>query len=147
MMRNSLWTVLIVAVSFLTILSTGCGKKADPRYLHVNYPEAVSDLDVSIDKDGAVLKWSIPGERGRAEHVRILKSALKVNGDNCLNCPRIYAIAEYLPLRDLKLDDEGRFVYLDRNIRSGFSYSYRVVICDSSDMCGDESNTARLDSP
>jgi len=61
MMRNSLWTVLIVAVSFLTILSTGCGKKADPRYLHVNYPEAVSDLDVSIDKDGAVLKWSIPG--------------------------------------------------------------------------------------
>jgi len=147
MRRNELWTTLIITVSFLTIFCVGCGKKADPRYLHLNYPEAVSDLDVSIDKDGAALEWSIPEERGHAGHVRILKSVLKTDDNNCPDCPRIYIIAGYLPLRDLRLDEKGEFVYLDRNIRRGFLYSYKIVICDSPGICGEESNTADIEIP
>ncbi|MBW2630426.1 MAG: hypothetical protein JRC90_01455 [Deltaproteobacteria bacterium] len=147
MKRNNLWAILIMTAFFLSIFCSGCGKKADPRYLHVNYPETVSDLDVSIDKDGAVLKWSIPGERGHADHVRILKSALKADDNSCPHCPRIYVIVGYFPLRDLRLDEKGRFVYLERNIRKGFLYSYRVVICDSTGMCGGESNTAQIEIP
>ena len=145
MKRNRLWVTLIIVVSFLAILCIGCGKKADPRYLHANYPGEVSDLNVSVDKEGGtVLEWSVPGKRGHAEHVKILKSTLKTDGSYCPDCPRIYVIAGYLPLRDLSLDEKGRFVYLDRNIRRGFLYSYRVVICNSSGMCGGESNTAKV---
>lgn len=147
MRRNTLWATLIIAVFFLIIFCVGCGKKANPRYVHVNYPETVSDLDVSIDKDGAVLKWSISGEPEYAGHVKVLKSALKSNGSDCPDCPRIYVIAGYLPLRDLSPDEKGWFVYLDRNIRRGFLYSYRVVICDSHGMCGEESNTAKIEIP
>ncbi|MBW2558053.1 MAG: hypothetical protein JRD69_04345 [Deltaproteobacteria bacterium] len=148
MKSDKLWAILIIAAFFLSIFCAGCGKKADPRYLHVNYPEPVSDLDVSIDKDGrAVLKWCIPGEPGHAGHVKILKSALKADDSSCPDCPRIYAIAGDLSLRDLRLDEKGQFVYLDRNIRRGFFYSYRVVICDSSGMCGGESNTSRIEMP
>ncbi len=89
MRRNKIWTALIIAVFFLTIFCIGCGKKADPRYVHVNYPETVSDLEVSIDKDGTVLKWSISGERGYAGRVKILKSVLKSDGSDCPDCPRI----------------------------------------------------------
>jgi len=147
MKRDKLLAILVVVAFFLTIFCLGCGKKADPRYLHVNYPGEVSDLDVSIDKDGAALKWSIPGERGCAGYVRILKSALKTDDSYCPNCPRIYVIAGEFPLRDLRMDEKGRFVYLDRNTRSGFLYSYRVVLCDSSGMCGGQSNAAQVEIP
>ncbi|MBW2544335.1 MAG: hypothetical protein JRD43_02445 [Deltaproteobacteria bacterium] len=145
MKRDKLWAILIVAAFFLSIFCAGCGKKADPRYPHVDYPGEISDLKVSIDKEGrAVLEWSVPVERGDAGHVKILKSALKTDGTDCPDCPRIYVITGYLPLRDLSLDEKGRFMYLDRNIRRGFLYSYRVVICNSSGMCGGESNTAKV---
>jgi hypothetical protein len=148
MKRNTLWASLIMTAFFLSIFCSGCGKKADPRYLHVNYPAEVSDLKVSIDKEGrTVLEWSVPKERGYAGKVRILKSALKKDGSNCPDCPRIYVIVGHFPLRDLRLDEKGRFVYLDRNIRKGFFYSYRVVICDSHGMCGEESNTAQIAIP
>ena len=148
MRKNELWAILIMAAFFLAIFCVGCGKKADPRYPHVDYPGEVSDLEVSIDTKGrTVLRWSIPGERGYAGHVRILKSALKADNNSCPDCPRIYAIAGYLPLRDLRLDEKGRFIYLDRNIRRGFLYSYRIVICDSPDMCGEESNAAQIEIP
>ncbi|MCD6486916.1 MAG: hypothetical protein J7K35_06295 [Syntrophobacterales bacterium] len=147
MKRDSLWIILIITVFSLAVFCSGCGKKADPRYLNINYPEPVSDLDVSIDKDGIVLKWSIPGERVYAGHVRILKSALRTDDDNCPDCPRIYVIAGDLPLRDLRRDEKRKFIYLDRSIRRGFSYAYRIMICDSSDMCGEESNTARVEIP
>jgi len=142
--RNRLWIVFGVAAFSLALLCAGCGKKADPRYPDVGYPGEVSDLKVSIDDGKAVLEWSVPGEWGRTGHVRIFRSALKTNGADCPNCPRVYAIVEYLPLGDLPLSEKGRFRYLDRNIRKGFSYSYRVVICSSSGMCGGESNTAEI---
>ncbi|MEA1971509.1 MAG: hypothetical protein U9N37_07840 [Thermodesulfobacteriota bacterium] len=148
MKRNTLWAILIMTAFFLSIFCSGCGKKADPRYPYVDYPGEVSDLKASIDKEGrVVLEWGVPGEIGHAWHVKILKSALKTDGTDCPDCPRIYVIAGYLPLRDLRLDEKRRFMYLDRNIRRGFLYSYRVVICNSSGMRGGESNTAQIEIP
>ena len=142
--RNRLWIVFGVATFSLALLCAGCGKKADPRYPHDNYPERVSNLEVSIDGGKAALEWGIPGQWDRAGQVRIFRSALKVNGTDCSNCPRIYAVVEYLPLRDARSKEEGRFRYVDGNIRRGFSYSYRLVICTSSGTCGEESNTAEI---
>ncbi|TFG91941.1 MAG: hypothetical protein E4H15_04800 [Syntrophobacterales bacterium] len=145
--RNRLWMVFGIAAFSLVLLCTGCGKKGDPRYPHDSYPEKVSNLEVSIDGEGAALEWSVPGQWDRAGHVRIFRSALKVEGSDCLNCPRIYAIVEYLPLRNARSKEEGRFRYVDRNIRKGFSYSYRLVICNSSGTCGEESNTVEMAIP
>ncbi|MBN2539232.1 MAG: hypothetical protein JXB09_04215 [Deltaproteobacteria bacterium] len=145
MKNDTVWAILMLLVFSLSIISTGCGKKADPRYPDVDYPGEVSDLKVFIDtKDRAVLEWSVPKELGYAGHVRILKSALKTESDDCPDCPRIYAIVGYLPLDDLKQGAKGRFVYLDRNIRRGFLYSYRVILCNSSGMCGEQSNMATV---
>jgi hypothetical protein len=131
----------------MVLLCVGCGKKADPRYPHYSYPEKVSDLTVAIDEGKALLEWSIPGRWDRAGKARILRSALEEGSKDCPNCPRIYAIVEYLPLREARSKEEGRFRYVDTKIRRGFSYSYRVVICASSDICGEESNTAEIVAP
>ncbi|MDO9514492.1 MAG: hypothetical protein Q7J01_00130 [Syntrophales bacterium] len=145
--RSRLWMVFGVATVSLALLCAGCGKKADPRYPHNSYPEKVTNLEVSIDGGSAVLDWGAPGEWDRAGHVRIFRSALKTNGSDCPTCPRIYAILEYLPLRDVRSKGEGRFRYVDRNIRRGFLYSYRLVICTSSGRCGEESNTEEITVP
>ncbi|HOO91390.1 MAG TPA: hypothetical protein PLA74_11260 [Syntrophales bacterium] len=145
MNRGLQWTILMLAVFYFSVFSVGCGKKADPRYPDMYYPGEVSDLTVSIDtEDRAVLKWSASQEHGDGWNVKILKSALKTESDDCPGCPRIFVIAAYLPLDDLNKDEKGRFVYLDRNIRRGFLYSYRIVLCNSSGMCGGESNTANV---
>ncbi len=140
-------TILIISVSFIVIFCAGCGKKADPHYSSPDYPGPVSDLDVSVVKDGAALKWSVPAQYGDRGYVKILKSALKSGDNRCPHCPRIYTIAGYIQLRDLKMDEKKRFIYLDRNIRKGFHYSYRVVICDSRDDCGEKSNPAQMEIP
>lgn len=141
---NKVAISFVIAVFSLALLCAGCGKKADPRYPHDSYPEKVSDLTVSVDKGGAVLEWGIPGRWDRAGHVRIFRSALKTDGGECPTCPRIYAIVEYLPLRDARVKETGRFRYVDRTIRRGFSYSYRLVICTSSGTCGERSDTAEI---
>ena len=141
---NKVSIFLVIAVFSLVLLCAGCGKKADPRYPHDSYPEKVSDLTVSIDEGRAVLEWGIPGQWDRAGSVRIFRSALKVDGSDCPGCPRIYAVVEYLPLRDVRSKEKGKFRYVDRNIRRGFSYSYRLVICSSSGMCGEESKTVEI---
>ncbi|MDD5724200.1 MAG: hypothetical protein PHY29_10760 [Syntrophales bacterium] len=145
--RNRLWIVFGAATFSLALLCSGCGKKADPRYPRDSYPEKVSNLEVSINGGRTVLEWGIPGQWDRAGQVRIFRSALKVDGGDCPNCPRIYAAVEYLPLRDARSKEAGRFRYVDKNIRRGLSYSYRLVICTSSGICGEESNTAEIDIP
>jgi len=146
MRKNRVWTTLIISVSLAVIFCAGCGKKADPRFPSARCPGTVTDLDVSVVEGGAALKWSVPGGHGEG-YAMILKSALKSEDNNCPTCPRIYTIAGYVQLRDLKMDEEKRFIYLDRNIRRGFHYCYRIVICDSSDVCGERSNTAQIEIP
>ena len=143
--RNRGWGLLISAILFMALLCAGCGKKADPRYPDYDYPAKVTDLAVSVDEGKAVLEWGIPGQWERTGYVRIFRSALKTDGGGCPGCPRIYAILEYLRLRDVRSKEGEKFRYVDRNIREGFSYSYRVVICNPSGTCGDQSNTADIE--
>ncbi|MBW2675040.1 MAG: hypothetical protein JRD89_16785 [Deltaproteobacteria bacterium] len=145
--KNRLWIIFGVATVSLVLLFAGCGKKADPRYPDDSYPEETSNLEVSVDGERAVLEWGITGRWDRAGHVRIFRSALKTDGRECPTCPRVYAILEYLPLRDARSKKEGRFRYVDENIKKGFSYSYRLVICTSSGICGEKSNTAEITIP
>ncbi len=137
----------VIAISSLALLCVGCGKKGDPRYPDNSYPVKVEDLAISFDGEKAILEWSIPGRWDRAGYARIFRSALKAQGSSCPNCPRIYAILDYLPLRDVRSTEKGIFRYVDRNIREGFLYSYRLVICSSSGRCGEQSNTADKEIP
>ncbi len=126
------------------LLFAGCGKKADPRYSLEVYPDKVSNLMVSAESDRIILKWDMPNDWDRSAQVRVLRSALKLGGIECKNCPRIYALLQSIPLRDARSKEAGKFFYVDRNIREGFSYSYRVVICTYSGVCGEESNASEI---
>lgn len=142
--RKRWWIICGAALLSLALVSTGCGKKADPRYRPDTLPGKISNLTVSVDDGKAILEWSIPDQRERAPYVRIFRSALKRSGGDCPGCPRIYAILDYLPLRDALSTEEGKCRYVDGTIRRGFIYSYRLVLCTSSDTCGEQSNTAEV---
>lgn len=137
----------IIAISSLALLCAGCGKKGDPQYPEHRYPVKVEDLAVSSDAGKTILKWTIPGQWDRAGYARIFRSALKINGGKCPECPRIYTVLEYLPLRDARSEEEQVFRYVDHTIRPGFFYSYRLVVCPSSGICGERSNTADIEIP
>ena len=136
----------IVAISSLALLCVGCGKKGDPRYPEQRYPVKVEDLAVFSDGGKIILKWTIPGEWDRGGYARIFRSALKTNGGQCPDCPRIYTVLAYLPLRDTRSEGET-FTYVDPHVRPGFFYSYRLVVCTSSGNCGERSNTAAIEIP
>ena len=142
--RISIYCIMVIC--FLALLCAGCGKKGDPRYPKHRYPVKVDDLAVSSDAGTIVLKWTIPGQWDRGGYARIFRSALKTNGEKCPECPRIYTVLEYLPLRDTRSEEET-FTYVDPHVRPGFFYAYRVVICTSSGNCGERSNTAAIEIP
>lgn len=139
--------IILIGVIFLFALnSAGCGKKGDPVYPGVVYPETVLNLTISMKEQVIELNWNVSDEDNRIKRIRILKSETKLDGDFCSDCPRNYSILTELSPKDpvVLRKADGGFCYRDSHIRKGFLYSYKVLVCTSSDVCSGESNRAEL---
>jgi len=139
--------IILVAVILALVFSvTGCGKKGDLVYPKVVYPDAVSDLTVNLKGEGIELGWNIPDKSGKIKRIKILKSEIRLDGDFCATCPRTFSLMDEFSSKDPLLSKRGdsEMGYRDREIRKGFLYSYRVLLCTSSDVCSEESNIAEL---
>ncbi len=137
-MRKSLVAVFILCA--ISVLFFGaCGRKAPPVPPHFMMPK-ISDLQARVAGTDAVLTWTAPDPKTDVARTRVMKSTLQVPGD-CPGCPRNFeVIADLLP-GDIKREN-GLAKFVDYNIKSGFLYSYKLVLCDSSGQCGEESNMA-----
>lgn len=131
---------LVPLLVLLAVFSFGaCGRKAPPSPSHLAIPQ-ISDLRARAESNSIVLTWTAPDPRADVAGTRVLRSVLQVPGD-CPGCPKTFeAVADLLP-GDIKLE-KGLASFVDYNVKSGFLYSYRLVLCDSFGMCGAESNTA-----
>ena len=124
----------------------GCGKKADPRPSGSAPPMAISDLKASLADFGVVLRWTIPEAKGGIQKYRIERSELLAKGAACPECPLEYAVVAEPSANDPKLAKQGEdaVLYLDSGIRAGYLYTYRVVTCDLSGLCGQASNIGEV---
>lgn len=137
-MRKSLVAVFILG-ALAVVFFAACGRKAPPVPPHFVIPR-ISDLQARVTGSDMVLTWTAPDQKTDVARTRILKSVLQVPED-CPGCPRSFDVLADLVPGDVKRENElAKFV--DYNIKSGFLYSYKLVLCDSSGQCGEESNMA-----
>jgi hypothetical protein len=120
----------------------GCGKKGDPRPPGVTPPRAISDLRAKIVEAGVILRWSAPETKGGIRNFKIQRSELPKEGAVCPDCPREYNIIADVSANDPVLaKEEGNIVkYLDTHIKIGYTYTYRVIVCDTNGLCSEASN-------
>ncbi len=141
--------LLMTTVFSLVVFCLSCGKKADPHCPHISYPAAVSDLNAIIKGGNIELDWTVKEKDTDGLRLRILRSELETEGDDCLGCPRRYFLIAELSSRDPKLRwaGENRVTYLDAGVRGGYLYSYKILTCSSSGACSDESNIEEMKFP
>ncbi len=133
-MRKFLAAVLILcAVSAFW----ACGRKAPPVPPHLIIPR-VADLQARVAGNTIALTWTAPDPRADVARTRVLRSSIEAPGD-CPGCPRNYAIIADLFPGDIK-PENGLANFIDYNVKSGFLYSYKLALCDSAGLCGEESN-------
>lgn len=131
---------LLVIALVLCAAVAACGKKAPPRPPHFMIPQ-VSDLKAVASGKAITLSWTITDPKADVARTRVFRSELQTESGFCPGCPRNFElIAELLP-GDLK-PENGLAKFTDYNVKSGFLYSYKLMLCNSAGICGEESNTA-----
>lgn len=135
-------------LAFLLGLSLeGCGRKGDPIPPGMVPLPAVEDLKISRAASGGIqLSWTLPAEHADISRIRILRSDLEIAGDECPGCPRQYAVLAELSLRDARLQRVGArgARYIDDDVKRGWLYTYKIVLCDFFGSCGKDSRPVDL---
>lgn len=135
MIRRLLVITLVLCAAF-----AACGKKAPPRPSYFVIPQ-VSDLAAVASGKAVTLSWKLPDAKADVARTRVYRSELQTESGFCPGCPRNFElIAELLPV-DLK-PENGLAKFTDYNVKVGFLYSYKLALCSSAGICGEESNTA-----
>jgi len=138
--------ILIVTIAVSGVILAGCGKKADPCCPASIKLAAVSDLGVAIKESTVELSWTIKGDKRDNSIVRVVRSELEREGNDCPGCPRHYSRLVELPFQDSSLIWRGRqsVSYRDGNTKDGHLYSYKVFLCGPLGACSEESNIAEI---
>jgi len=119
--------------------------KGDPVPHGIIHPPTVKDLDVRTVEAGNKLMWTMPDYGSEVSKIVIYRSGLSINEDSCPGCPKEYElIAEPEPKDLVWMRDSKRVEYIDSKIKTGTIYTYFIKVCDSSGLCGQESNKAEI---
>ena len=145
MRRNPWFLWLWTGLFTLLLICTGCGLKGDPIPPKIKLPAAIADLSVSSSREGVLLTWSLdPLEK--IGTFQLLRSDPVLGNEACPGCPQNYRPLRTIPVANTGLRSEGerKFSYVDWDVRAGYFYSYRIVVCDRTGRCGAASNEAGL---
>ncbi len=120
----------VLAVLFLLIMGSGCGRKGDPRAPELVAPETINNLSAQQDKVGISLTWSRPAQYVGGGAVTDLVSFVifrKEISQSCRDCP-----VPYRPLTTVNVEDRERFIkqrqyrFIDEAVQANTLYRYRV---------------------
>ncbi len=130
--------VLLCAVLLASLLSA-CGLKADPRPSLRKDPGPVLDLAISTLSDGLLLQWRPPAEE--VVKIRIFRS--ETSPEVCPTCPKEYRLLTELRRDPDQPEEGGPARYIDRDVRPGMRYAYRLTACNEADRCSGESDVVQ----
>ena len=127
---------LILSILWINVI-TGCGVKGPPVAPGYVDPPAVRDLSYRVAGGKLVLSWTLPTVEGAQSAkfasvgVHRLKQAM--GNRECPDCPQVFARVAKLAARS------GTMTYTDR-VSPGFQYYYKIILSDTSDRTGGDSN-------
>jgi len=116
----------------LTVTQAGCGRKTAPLPPQLVVPEAIADLSVVLDSEGATLGWSYPARSTSGEHLEEIGEfevyrAIVRDSEYCSGCLLTFGEPRSIPGGKIPLGSFGRkAVFTESALRPGFRYFYRV---------------------
>jgi len=121
---------LLVVALLLVTLSSGCGKKGDPRAPELATPQPITNLSARPERAGIVLTWNRPTEYVDGTTIKDLASFVIFRKDiapNCPDCPVAYRQLTTVSVEDReKFVKQKRYRYVDDQALSKLTYRYRV---------------------
>ena len=136
-------------ISFF-VLWTGCGRKGPPVSFDRIVPKATTDLEASVREGRVILEWSLPKENTDGSKLvdllgfKVLKGSFE--GEECKGCPeRLVPIAEIvLASGEHYLIKDDRVFWVDKGLRAGRTYGYRVLAFNRRGHFSEESNRVEV---
>ncbi len=114
-----------------TLLVAGCGRKGLPRAPELTVPAAITDLTARVEAGGIRLGWSRPRVTLDGQKFNDLMAFVVFRKSIRADCPECRTA--YSERTVINVEDEGRFFkeleyeFMDRRLRSGTVYRYRVL--------------------
>jgi hypothetical protein len=121
---------LFPAVIVFLILSSGCGKKGEPRAPELVAPKTITNLAARPEPGSVTLTWSRPTEYVDGKELSDLSAFVIFRKDlsqSCPDCP-----VPYRPLTTIYVEDREKFAkqkqyrFDDQEVRPNSIYRYRV---------------------
>ena len=130
----------ILVLSFIIILivaAHGCGVKGPPIAPGYTDPVIVKDLSYQVSGNKLVLAWTIPkaddNQSAKIASAGVYRLKQPMGKQNCPDCPQIFERLANLSARS------GTMTYTD-TIARGFQYYYKIILSDTSNRSGGDSN-------
>jgi len=119
----------------------GCGKKGPPLPPIISVPGAVQSFDIEGREEGLLLSWQIP-EKNSAD-LAGFRLHRQSEASDCTSCPARFPVYKDI---DMELPhgakiENGRLYLIDREVKEGFIYRYKVVPYSRSGYPGPFSGT------
>jgi hypothetical protein len=140
--RSLSFVILFLAISVLP----GCGRKTALIPPQDMVPEAVKDLQYSLDQNGVNLQWSYPVKMANGEPLTVIESfevfRAEIPGNEfCEGCPVRFTNLVLIDGGQLPSEDKGRTAtYSDTGLRNGYHYMYKVRARGGRWFSGKDSN-------
>ncbi len=121
----------IISICVLSIVLSGCGKKLFPKHIGEAPPPQVSDLRAQVMPRSVELSWSRVPAGDKAVAYSIMRSELKWESRNCLECPAPdQAQIQSIDMSAAKAASEGKVRWTDTNVSYRRAYRYQIAIVD-----------------
>ena len=139
--------VAVFAV-FLAALSSGCGKRGDPRAPELATPRVITNLSASSGPNGVVLTWTRPTQYVDGREIKDLASFIIFRKEISPACPD--CLVPYRPLTTVSVEDREKFVkqkqyrFVDEEAQPKAVYRYRVSSQLSDGTLSEPSNEVEI---
>jgi len=115
---------------------SGCGVKGPPTAPGYTKPPIVRDLKYQVTENRLTLTWSIPSGTNSSKVVasaNVYRLKQPLDNTPCPDCPKAFRMIKKIPAR-------SNGMQFSDSLEKGFGYYYKIVLSDSGDRGGEDSN-------
>ena len=121
----------IISICVLSVILSGCGKKLFPKAQGGAPPPQINNLKAQIMPRLVELSWSPVAIEGKAISYSILRSELKWENRNCLECPSPdQQQVQSINASAAKATSEGKLRWADTDISYRRAFRYQIAVVD-----------------
>lgn len=142
-----LFRLLFLSIPLL-IFFTGCGKKGLPLPIELVTPGTTTDFNIEGRMEGLLISWRNPVKNSDGTSLSDLagfKLYKKSDSKECKRCPSAFPLYKDIDVHSAEgvIVKNGRTYFLDRDVKEGVNYFYKIAAYNRNGYLGNTTNTAK----